>query len=113
MAVRRPLYRAKWTRHTLLMTTAHAGGALGPALLGLGPIHPPRRLYYHPDAVDALVLHVPRAQNMTARRKCDPDAWTGVLVQPLRASAWNGVGASPAVDPASHAVASRSAPVSD
>jgi hypothetical protein len=40
VAVRRPLYRAKWTRHTLLMTNAHAGGALGPALLGLGPIHP-------------------------------------------------------------------------
>jgi hypothetical protein len=59
----------------------------------------PRRLYYHPDAVDALVLHVPRAQNMTARRKCDPDAWTGVLVQPLRASAWDCVGASPSVDP--------------
>jgi hypothetical protein len=59
----------------------------------------PRRLYYHPDAVDALVLHVPRAPNMTARRKCDPDAWTGVLVQPLRASAWDCVGASPAVDP--------------
>jgi hypothetical protein len=81
------------------MTTAHAGGALGPALLGLGPIHPPRRLYYHPDAVDALVLHVPRAPNMAARRKCDPDAWTGVLVQPLRASAWDSVGAAPAVDP--------------
>ena len=64
-----------------------------------GPIHPPRRLYYHPDAVDALVLHVPRAPNMTARRKCDPDAWTGVLVQPLRASAWDCVGAAPAVDP--------------
>jgi hypothetical protein len=59
----------------------------------------PRRLYYHPDAVDALVLHVPRAANMTARRKCDPDAWTGVLVQPLRASAWDSVGASPSVDP--------------
>jgi hypothetical protein len=59
----------------------------------------PRRLYYHPDAVDALVLHVPRAPNMTGRRKCDPDAWTGVLVQPLRASAWDGVGAAPAVDP--------------
>jgi hypothetical protein len=36
---------------------------------------------------------------MTARRKCDPDAWTGVLVQPLRASAWDCVGAAPAVDP--------------
>jgi hypothetical protein len=36
---------------------------------------------------------------MTARRKCDPDAWIGVLVQPLRASAWNSVGAAPAVDP--------------
>ena len=59
----------------------------------------PRRLYYHPDAVDALVLDVPRAPNMTARRKCDPDAWTGVLVQPLRASAWDSVGAAPAVDP--------------
>jgi hypothetical protein len=59
----------------------------------------PRRLYYRPDAVDALVLHVPRARNMTARRKCDPDAWTGVLVQPLRASAWDSDGASPAVDP--------------
>ena len=59
----------------------------------------PRRLYYHPDAVAALVLHVPRAPNMTARRKCGPDAWTGVLVQPLRASAWNSVGASPAVAP--------------
>jgi hypothetical protein len=59
----------------------------------------PRRLYYHPEAVDALVLHVPRAANMTARRKCDPDAWTGVLVQPLRASAWDCVGAAPAVDP--------------
>ena len=62
-------------------------------------LHAPRRLYYHPDAVDALVLHVPRAANMTARRKCDPDAWTGVLVQPLRASAWDCVGAAPAVDP--------------
>jgi hypothetical protein len=59
----------------------------------------PRRLYYHPDAVDALVLHVPRAPNMTARRKCDPDAWTGVLVQPLRASAWDSVGAALAIDP--------------
>jgi hypothetical protein len=59
----------------------------------------PRRLYYHPDAVDALVLHVPRAPNMTARRKCNPDAWTGVLVQPLRAIAEGSVGAAPAVDP--------------
>ena len=59
----------------------------------------PLRLYYHPDAVDSLVLHVPRAPNMTARRKCDPDAWTGVLVQPLRAVAEGSVGASPAVDP--------------
>ena len=59
----------------------------------------PLRLYYHPDAVDALVLHVSRAPNMTARRKCDPDAWTGVLVQPLRAVAEGSVGASPAVDP--------------
>ncbi len=58
----------------------------------------PRRLYYHPDAVDALVLDV-RTPNMTARRKCEPDAWTGVLVQPLRASAWDSVGASPSVDP--------------
>ena len=42
---------------------------------------------------------LPRAPNMTARRKCDPDAWTGVLVQPLRAVAEGSVGASPAVDP--------------
>ncbi len=75
----------------------HRHGALDLRALGLGPIHPPRRLYYHPDAVDALVLHVTRASNMTARRKCDPAAWTGVLVQPLRASAWDSVGA--AVDP--------------
>jgi hypothetical protein len=49
--------------------------------------------------VDALVLHVPRAPNMTARRNCDPDAWTGVLVQPLRAVAEGSVGSLPAVDP--------------
>jgi hypothetical protein len=40
---------------------------------------------------------LPRAPNMTARRKCDPDAWTGVLVQPLQAVAEGSVGDVPAV----------------
>ena len=59
----------------------------------------PRRLYYHPNAVDALVLHVPRAPNMTARRKCEPASWNRVLVQPLRAPAEGSFGTVPAVDP--------------
>jgi len=59
----------------------------------------PRRLYYHPNAVDALVLHVPRAPNMTARRKCEPATWNRVLVQPLRAPAEGSFGTVPAVDP--------------
>ena len=59
----------------------------------------PRRLYYHPNAVDALVLHVPRAPNTTARRKCEPATWNRVLVQPLRAPAEGCFGTVPAVDP--------------